>query len=491
MKNQKTVATKSEEAQAMEPDWGLVEALMGGTPKMREAGKKYLPAFALETDEPYKNRLGVATLFPAFADTLGVMGGRVFAEDMEIGDTVPAWIKTEVLDDVDKTGRNIHVFCREWFIYALAFGLSHVLVESPIVEGTRTMEQQKKEKLRPYLIHVKPQQVLGWKEKDGKLSQLRLMFSKTEDDAESEFHTNDVNEVRVYDLLDNETVQVRVFEKVDEEWAEVSLTVLDAKIKAIPFLTYYTKREGFMVASPPLRELAYLNAKHWVKQSSADALIATASVPILVVSGVDSDTEIVIGSKHAVVLPNKDAKMGYVEHTGAAIAAGHGDLDSLKDEMRMSGAKLLLPQTGTKTAAQANEEADRENSALGAMVKDLQDTIIAMLDVIAAWRGEESGGDIEVRANLENDTTPLESMTVLSTMADRGQLSTETLFNEAQRRKIISPEIEWADEQARIKEETPEIPPMVPGVNPLDPEPKKQKPVPLPPAPLPPAPKEA
>jgi len=426
-------------------DWSLIDALRGGTPGMRAAGEKYLPRRKLEEQGDYQRRLAMTTLFPAFTETVATMTGRVFAEPLVVGESVSAWIRDEVVTDVDLQGRNLHVFAKDWFDEALSYGLSHVLVESPRADGVRTREDQVKRKVRPYLIQIHPRQILGWKiDAGGQLAQVRIAWSRIEDDGE--FGQRQVSQVRVY-----EPGRVRTFEKQGEVW--VVAEDVATGVNGIPLATLYTKRTGLLQAEPPLRELAYLNAKHWAMQSSNDALVDTASVPILAMFGVNDSDEIVIGAKHAVRLP-AGADMKFVEHTGAAIGAGRESLDALKEEMRQAGAKLLAPQAGqAKTASQANEEAARENSTLGAMAMALEDTLALVLDVIAAYRGEASGGTVKLQPNLDAEMAPAESMNTLLGMAREGALSYATVFSESKRRGLVADDVEWDDEQERIREQ--------------------------------------
>ena len=78
------------------------------------------------------------------------------------------------------------------------------------------------------------------------------------------------------------------------------LTSLDV----IPLATFYTKRTGFMMATPPLLELAYMNVKHWQSQSDQDNILHVARVPMLMISGIDDDTfELKVGTSSATKLP--------------------------------------------------------------------------------------------------------------------------------------------------------------------------------------------
>lgn len=440
----KTVADTSPAVAKMQPDWSLVDALLGGTRAMRDAGQLYLPKRTLETTEDYEIRRRQATLFPAFAETIGSMAGRVFSEPMAVNEA-PAWIDGEVIPDVDMQGRNLHVFARDWFRAGLVYGLAHVLIEAPPANGAVSQADQRRAGMRPYLIPLKPDRILGWREQGGKLQQLRVKFAKSKPDGD--WGESTVEQVRVY-----EPRLVRVFERnAKEEWVEVEQ--ITTGFAEIPLLTFYTGRTGFLTAEPPLRELAHLNVKHWAQQSSVDSLLETACVPILAASGVDDGDAIVIGAKHAVRLP-QNGRLEYVEHTGAAIGAGRVSLDTLKDEMRQAGAKLLAPQAISKTATQAGEEAARENSALGAMVQDFEDAIDALLDAIAATRGDATGGRAKMNANLDPDIAPTDTMNVLLGMRNAGMLSDATVFTEAQRRGLLRDDIAWEDEQQAIAEQS-------------------------------------
>lgn len=439
------VATVSDAVAAMQDDWQLIADLLGGTKAMRAAGKRYLPARTLEDPQDYAARLSAATLFPAFSETLARMVGRVFSKPLTPNDDVPAWIADEVLPDVDRQGRNLHVWAKEWFAEALAMGLSHCIVEAPRADGVRTRADQRRAGVRPYLIRISPQRVLGWRESGGKLTQLRVRFDRTEDDGE--FGTKSVKQVRVY-----EVGRVRVFEEHKGEW--VAVEDMRTGLARIPIVTLYTKRTGFMTAEPPLRELAYLNAKHWRMQSGNDTLIDTASVPILSISGVQDGDEVVIGAKHAVRLPT-GATMQYVEHTGAAIESGRKALLDLVEEMRQAGAKLLQPAEGSKTATQAREDAANDNSQLGGMASQLQDTLVDVLDLVAEYRGQEKGGTVQLNPNLDPELDTATAMQDLLAMYRDGIVSRSTVFEAAKRFGRLPEALEWEAEQARIGEDGP------------------------------------
>jgi hypothetical protein len=124
------VSTPLSAYNAMTDDWDLVDALLGGTVAMREAGATYMPRFPLECDASYKERLATATLFPAFSETVSNLSGHVFARPVVVGEDVPAAIQAQA-QNIDLQGSNLTVFAATWFHRALAYGMAHVLVDFP------------------------------------------------------------------------------------------------------------------------------------------------------------------------------------------------------------------------------------------------------------------------------------------------------------------------------------------------------------------------
>lgn len=445
------VQERSPKAQAMVAQWELIDRLLGGTTAMREAGQTYMPKRRLESDEDYRARLSKATLLPAFSETVKKMTGRVFAEPLLVTGA-PDWMETEVLKDVDRQGRTMHTWARGWFDEALAFGLSHVLVDSPTKPqvATVTREDQRRAGVRPYLVKISPRDVLGWRYAGNKLVQLRIASSRTEDDGE--YGERIVPRVLVYEIG-----LCRVFEPVNKEPGAdyVEVDKITMELDRIPLVTLYTNRTGDMTAAPPLMELAHLNVKHWQSQSSIDNLLDTATVPILTVIGVTEGDEILIGAAQAVRLP-KDGKLEYCEHTGAAINTGRESLKDLLESMQQAGAKLLERRSGggeAKTEVQVTEESSNEHSDLGDMVLHLEQALNEVLQLIASYRSAESGGTADVRPNLEPEKDPVAVVNALLSLHRDGIVSRPTVFQTAQQLGFVPEEITWADEQVRINEE--------------------------------------
>lgn len=443
---------------AMRAYWAVISPLMGGTMAMRAAGKTLLPQYPAEDDEAYKERLRLSTLLPAYSETVGNMTSRVFAEPLQVGDDVPEAI-VEMTKDIDHAGNDLNSWSVGFFTEGLSHGLCHAVVDHPSTNGIRNRAEEQAAGVRPYVVMVKPEQVLGWRSKNGVLTMVRYL--EVFEEADGAFGTKCIEQIRV--LVPGAWLIYRKSDKAGEwsihDQGETSLSV-------IPWVTFYTGRTGFMTAKPPLIELAHLNVKHWQSQSDQDNILHVIRVPILVRIGIQTQydnqgkvvpPEFKVGTGQLTDLP-RDCDLKYVEHTGQAVESGRTALQDLINEMRMAGAKLLTPdKTATKTATQAEEEAAQELSPLARMAHHFADCLAQLLQFMADYRGLGEGGTVEMRGNFDVDYMPEVSLPTLVSMANAGMISKETLFTEMQRRGVISDEYDWEEELAKIEAQGPAL----------------------------------
>jgi len=444
--------------EAMRQDWAIVDPLMGGTRAMREAGTELLPKWPKEDECDYKDRLSLSTLFPAYRETVKNNTGRVFAEPIVLGDDVPP-VLAELTEDFDRQGNNLQVWAKSFFSQAMSHGLCHALAEYPNIQRADGQLVTSADAIainaRPYAIMIRPQQVLGWRvsNRNGKhvLDQFRYMESVEEEDGL--FGMKRIDQIRVLTPGAWQTYREKADDKGQKTWMlyEEGLTSLDH----IALTTLYTDRTGFMTAKPPLLELAYLNVKHWQSQSDQDNILHVARVPMLAVIGLSEGEKITVGVGSATSLPI-NADMKFVEHTGKSIEAGRTSLQDLEDQMRVAGAKLLQKdKQAVKTATQAEEEAAQEMSPLQTMASGLEDALDQILQHFAELSDLPEGGHVQVRGNFDVDFAPETTLPLLLNMASQGRLSDETLFSEMQRRNVVSSDIKWEDEQAKIATQGP------------------------------------
>jgi len=432
-------------------------ALVSGTSGMRDAGKKYMPKYPVEQEDDYQARLHLSWLFPAFGKTIKDMTGRVFDSPIEIQDAPQQII--DMAEDIDMQGRDLSVFASEVFKDGFVPGVSYIMVEAPRRNADTTRADAAAQGLRPYLVHLRVEDVLGFQ--TGlfgnvlALAQLRIMESVTEPDPKDEFSQIEVEQVRVLDRLPD-GVQVRLYRQDSKKhWAVVDEYTTEApEITVIPF---YAQRTGFFTGEPVLEGLADVNISHWNKQSDFDNISHVANVPILHISGRRSDEgPITISPTTAITSEDVQAKMEYVEHKGQAIGALERGLLRLEKQMQALGMQLLLESNETATGAAL--DAVKETSTLAMMADSLKDALEQALQWMAfyAGLGEVS---ITINVNKEFGVTMMTPQEVLAMQKDvaMGYLTLETYFEERKRRGVLRPDLDTAAELDRLAATAPAL----------------------------------
>lgn len=462
----KGVATPDAAVRAASEDWEMIEALLGGTRKMRERSTALLPKWPNESDEKYTRRLRVSTLFPAFKRTVVTLASRPFSKPIARDDDIPGAV-VPFLDNVDLQGRNLDAFAHSVFEEAvLGYGFGGILVDhkrAPQTTGAPlSVAAEKAAGMRPYMVYVRCAQILGWKAKaeddEYTLTQLRIMESVEEDDGE--FGKKQVPQVRVL-----EPGKWRTFRKPaaaqaaagTEQWVkyENGTTTLDY----IPFVPVYGERLGFMCGRSSLMDLGYLNVKHWQSQSDQDNLMHVARVPILGAYGIqdspDKPFKLIVGGSGAIKMP-EGSDLKYTEHSGNAIGAGKQSLDDLKEEMRQAGAELLVLKPGPTTATEVASDNAVGMCDLQRLTLNFQDALNTALQFMADWVNAGDGGHVELFTDFAAATLAEASMQIVVSMGNAGYLTKKTVINEGRRRGIVSSEVDPETELAEIEAEGPQ-----------------------------------
>lgn len=446
------VDDRSPAVEAMAAEWPMIDALLAGTSAMRAGGKTYLPQWPKETDESYKARLATATLFPAFKRTAAVLAAKPFAREIQVDpETVDSSV-SGLLDDVDLQGTNLQPFAADLFLQVMQRGLCGVLVDTPPAQGVRTRAQERAAGVRPYMTVYPAGTILGWKaerRKEGAvLTQLRLLEEYSEPDGEWGEETD--NQVRV---LTPGHWQVWRKKKggPKEDWALFEEG--DTSIDVIPFVFFYGVKKGFGIGAPPLLELAYLNVEHWQSASDQQTIMHVARVPILFAAGFQDGDNITIGSASATVSSDPNAKLSYVEHTGAAISAGRQSLLDLEDRMRQIGAELLVQQPATVTATAVRSDDEGNRSILQKIVEDFEESLAACLNLMGKWLSKDSKAKIELYKDFGSANLGEKAGDLLLRGQDSGAVSRQTTFEQLQRMDAVDPKLSWEDEKARLAED--------------------------------------
>jgi hypothetical protein len=332
-------------------------------------------------------------------------------------------------------------------------GISYIMVDAPRRTEGVTKAQAQTMNLRPYMVHLRAEDVLGWKAETvanlTKLVQLRIAETFTEADPKDEFNDKTGEQVRVMDLIGKQ-VKTRIFRKGQrDEWAvHEEFTTESGEITVVPF---YANRTGFFTGEPILDDLADINIAHWQSQSDQRNILHYARVPILFGAGVEGDA-ITIGSNTAVMASDASAKLEWVEHSGKAIESGRQDLKDLEFQMETFGLQLLTARPGAQSATGEALDANKGTSILAMTADQMQDAIEQAL----IWMGQYGGlGEIDATAQVNKDfgvtLMSAQDVSALLNAVTAGNLSRTTFIEELARRGVIRSDVDPDEEFARIE----------------------------------------
>lgn len=476
-KKKADVSTPSFAHGAMAPRWNLINALLGGTEAMRQAGEAYLPRYEKEKSKHYAARLERATLLNMLERTSDHLVGRALGKPPEPADDVPDQI-VELLEDVDGLGTGFQTFARNAFKAGLDKGFTHVLVDHPAVEQRegRTLEDDRRDALRPYWVHVPAESVIFAHAvvENGRevLDHVRIREDEVEVSGWEEVLRRRIRVLRRQSLeaegATRTVVTWELWEYEQEqgkkgEWKSIGSGTMD--IDEIPLVTFYTQREGLCLSKPPLLDLAYLNVAHWQSSSDQRNVLTVSRFPMLGISGAlaedaDGKLPIEVGPHSYLHMADPQGKFYYVEHNGAAIKSGHEDLEQLKEEMASYGAEFLKKRPANEGVVARALDSAESLSALQVWVIDFRDALERCLGLTAKWMklgdGVDGGGSVELdHDDLGLDDVESEHLTALKDARAARDISRKTYLEELKRRRVLSPDFDAEEDAGELEGEAP------------------------------------
>jgi len=441
----------------------LPNTLLGGTHAMKKAGQKYLPKEPKESNDNYQNRLKRSYLFNAFGRTISYLGGQVFAQPVKLLDDVPTELKTGSTEgyeeDIDLKGNNLDGFLKPVFQAGITDGCTCVLVDFPSISvtGDVSLADVKQTGTRPYWVHIQTSAIIGWRTKrvDGKEVFTQVRIKEVEEVDDGDFGVEYVNRIRVL-----EPGRWRLYEE-QERKGEVDWYLIgegSTSLDVVPLAVFMPgERLSALTAEPPLEDLAYMNLAHWQSTSDQMNILHFTRLPILFGKELvepEKLDQIEIGPNRLIHSDSPEGDLKYVEHTGGAIGAGHTHLVDLETKMAMWGLQLLMPKTGTITATEKALASGESDSTLKSWALLFVDFIELCLKYTAMYLDKDDGGSVEVNTQFRwMQTLDAE---VLLRGAQFGVLPKRLVFEELQRRAIVSDQYTYADLERMFDEENPQ-----------------------------------
>lgn len=454
------VAEPGPALQCMLEDIGRIGTLLAGTSAMRLAGRTYLPQHPYEPNPAYDGRLAVVYLDNHILRTLNTLVGKAFKDPPTPGEAMPEQI-VELLDDVDDEGTGLIPFARQWFRRGVEQAVCHMLVDMPELppvkeDGTtRTKADDAKIGARPVWRLIPAEDMLDLQEGkvDGRVRPALVRYRDDEVRPIGQFKSEVVKRIKVLrQELGVVTWEAWEFQKGPRggkpRWALVVPPSVFG-LPTIPLVSFYTDKTGVGEGRSQLSDLAHLNVRHWQSTADQTNILTVVRFPILAASGIreaegDGQAgEIVVGPNKFITTPDPASKVYYVEHTGAAVDSGTGELERLEKAMASYGAQFLdKGAQGPESASGRVLDEAEAISPLKAWGLDFKDCLEMACWHTAQWMQLGDAVDTPIDFEVE-DAVDLANPTEVQSLdaaRERKDISREAWIEEAKLRGIIKQE---------------------------------------------------
>ena len=406
----------------MEPHWGLIEHLLGGTYKIRKGHRKFLPQEPRELDEAYDNRLQRSVLSPLYTRLERMLSGMLTRKPIRL-DGVSDVIR-EQLFDVDLQGNDLQQFLFSATRLCIRYGHVGVLVDAP----------KAGENGRPYWTTYTPRDCIGWRSElsDGKqrLTQLRLMEEVVVPDGL--YGEKRVQQVRVL------TPGAFEIHQKDDNGDFVITDEGRTSLSEIPFSVAYSNRMGVLESLPPLADIAELNLQHYQVQSDLQNQLHISAVPMLALFGFPAAAEeISAGPGEAMALPEgSDAR--YIEPAGNSYDAQFRRIQQIESQINELGlAAVLGAKLVGETAEAKRIDRSQGDSTMMVIAQQMQDMIDNCLRFHADYMEESRPGSCLVNRDFMGTRLEPQEIQALLQLYTAGTITQETLLLQLEAGEIL------------------------------------------------------
>lgn len=440
----------------MEADWTLIADVREGVSAVRRRGATYLPRFEDESQEEHERRVKSAPWRPEFNDALASLVARPFSRDIALAEGASAAMLA-IYENTDQRGNNLTAFAKPVFEGALADGWAAIMADYPVMEGARTVAEERATGARPYLVHIKACDVIAlytsFEAGREVIEHMRIRESETVRDGYGETR---VNYIRVL-----EPGKWQLWKEVKRadgkaDWAlerEGTFNRSGKTTVPVAFVRLGTMA-GNIKVKPPLIDLAHMQIELFGAMSRKDETMIYSAHPMIKVIGASAPDEAMkTGPKRAIYVPpgEGNAEVDYLVPPAANIKEIRDDVAALVDDMRRLGMQPMI-QKANVSAIGTMTDAAKAHSVLQAWATAFKDALEQALQLAAEYIGEE-GPEASVHTDFAAGMSGQHELDALIKARMNGDISARTLRDELSRRGVLGPQWDKEAEDEAIAAE--------------------------------------
>lgn len=394
-----------------------------------EFKQEYIKSLPAEDESMYNYKLETYEVFNVVKRTIETLAAKPFQSDATI-DTENEFLKS-LKTNFDGYGNSMTRFLMKVFSIGLWDTQAHVFVDN-VEKPTATT--------RPILSVLNNDNILQVNKTNNELSKLRFLET-FEQETEDGFDTVDRKRVKIYKKT-NGKVFYTIYEENNN--GDMIMKIKNQKyfLNYIPLVSFNPMDydDEFYPESLIFDPMCRVNKQLLQKDCDLNNIVSIICFPLLIAAGFDDDAkkDLKIGPYNMIQIDNAEARLEYVEHTGAAVNTGFKYVEGLVHRMNTLGFEMLTTQTGNITATSKAIDAAGNNSMIANFAVNLTDTAEKIVKVIMDWQNvnKDEYFSIDIKTDFSIKTNA-EDMNALISSHQTGAVTNKQFVFELKRRGIL------------------------------------------------------
>lgn len=488
----------SSDYNAMLDYWQTVDDMNSGTAAMRAGGERYLEKFASEDDDTYRARRDSAVFTNIYSDIVENLADRPFSKEVQLIEASP---QVEALcENIDGQGNNLHNFAATYFRNSIDFGIDWIFVdytrtESFVTDASgrqrrKSVLEERQSGARPYWVRVSAREMIAVYSAviDGEEDYVhcRMIERMTMRDGWNETEIIQVRELNrdpVYNedgnVIGYDMPTYRIWQQRDARIQQGTRyitkkniwTIIDEGMLAIGVIPIVPLVIGERIGNswrlkPAMgavvdKQLEYYDAENGLKN-----IKTLTAYPMLSASNVAPEKDdngnikkAPVGPRAVMYAPPTETGAGrweIIEPAGSSLTFLRGELTEMEKHLRELGRQPLTQQSsGNMTTIAAASSSTKGNSAIQRWALLCKDALENALYLTALWIGDSIEPTVQVHTDFPLEDAGDDGFDHVTAMRKDGDLSQETVWDEAKRRNILGPEFTKEQETERLEAEQP------------------------------------
>ena len=352
------------------------------------AKEKYVPKLSDQDAAEYQAYVSRAEFYNATARTKTALVGLLFAKPPKV--ELPEVLKT-IGENISLDDDSLEALAKNIADECLSVGRCGVLVDLPSVEKSEYSRlEAERLNLRAYATLYKAENIINWKTtkiNGSNVTSLVVLMESYEEPTADEFVYLAKTRYRVLDLKDGYYRQ-RVFEETNgtaEPVSEIYPSANGKRLPYIPFTFFNVNDLKTDIDKPPLLDLARINISHFRSEVDLEHGTHFTALPTPYVTGYQGDdSKLKIGSTVVWAISSPEAKVGFLEFSGAGLSTLENRIAVKEKRMSILGARLLLDEKKTAEATETLQmRKSGENAVLTNVATTISEGIVSFLKDIA------------------------------------------------------------------------------------------------------------